>query len=53
MLHYTHVIHSYVRTSALSSRAPTGRATNKNNLKQIKKPWRAPFFFFINATPLP
>ena len=37
---------SYVRTSALSSRAPTGRATNKNNLKhylkQIKKkkhPW--------------
>ena len=28
---------SYVRTSALSSGAPTGRATNKNNLKQIKK----------------
>ena len=28
---------SYVRTSALSSRAPTGRATNKNNLKKIKK----------------
>ena len=31
------LIFSYVRTSALSSGAPTGRATNKNNLKQIKK----------------
>jgi len=45
------VVGSYVRTSALSSRAPTGRATNKNNLKQIKQikknPWRARFFFLI------
>ena len=46
MLQYTYVVHSYVRTSALSSRAPTGRATNKNNLKQIKKPWRARFFLY-------
>ena len=51
MLQYTYVVHSYVRTSALSSRAPTGRATNKNNLKQIKQikknPWRARFFLLI------
>ena len=37
---------SYVRTSALSSRAPTGRATNKNNFKKIKKKsLESPIFF--------
>ena len=39
------LIFSYVRTSALSSGAPTGRATNKNNLKQ-KKSLESPIFYY-------
>ena len=41
---------SYVGTSALSSGAPTGRATNKNNLKQINnnnKSLESPIFFLL------
>ena len=45
----THIYISYVGTSALSSGAPTGRATNKNNLKQINnnnKSLESPIFSY-------
>ena len=45
---YIYIYISYVGTSALSSGAPTGRATNKNNLKQINnnnKSLESPIFF--------
>ena len=42
--------YSYVRASTLSSRAPAGRATNKNNFKQIKKnPWRTRIYIYIHT----
>ena len=37
-----------MRASTLSSRAPAGRATNKNNFKQINKnPWRTRIYIYI------
>ena len=42
--------YSYVRASTLSSRAPAGRATNKNNFKQINKnPWRTRIYIYTHT----